>query len=152
MNQTLKKKKKKSFLLNQAITAVVLAPPLIPPRLSSLDLWDIGFASVYLQNFHKPDPRSAKKDKTKSRKAAGRKEKKKKKKTSKRGGGTYFAKALARAFLQLTFCAPTKLSTVTAMARSTSCEVQYSESRILQKDSLIRMMASRWRTCTLLLV
>lgn len=66
---------------------MVLAPPLIPPRLSSLDLWDIGFASVYLQSFHKPDPKSAKKDKTKSRKAAGRQEKKKKKKTSKRGGG-----------------------------------------------------------------
>lgn len=62
-------------------------------------------------------------------------------------GRTYFANALARAFLQLTFCAPTKLSTVTAMARSTSCGVQYSDRRILQKDSLIRKIASRWRTC-----
>lgn len=59
---------------------------------------------------------------------------------------TYFANALASAFLQLTFCAPTKLSTVTAMARSTSCEVQYSDRRILQKASLMRMIASRWRT------
>lgn len=59
---------------------------------------------------------------------------------------TYFANALASAFLQLTFCAPTKLSTVTAIARSTSCEVQYSERRILQKDSLMRIIASRWRT------
>ena len=59
------------------------------------------------------------------------------------GGGTYLANALANAFLQLTFCPPTKESTVTAMARSTSCEVQYSERRILQKASLMRMMASR---------
>lgn len=71
-----------------------------------------------------------------------RKEKPKKRKT-------YLAKALANAFLQLTFCAPTKLSTVTAIARSTSCEVQYSDRRILQKASLMRMMASRWRTCGL---
>lgn len=56
---------------------------------------------------------------------------------------TYLAKALAKAFLQLTFCPPTNESTVTAMARSTSCEVQYSDRRILQKASLIRMMASR---------
>ncbi len=62
-------------------------------------------------------------------------------------GKTYLANALANAFLQLTFCAPTKLSTVTAIARSTSCEVQYSDRRILQKASLMRMMASRWRTC-----
>ncbi len=64
-------------------------------------------------------------------------------------GETYLANALANAFLQLTFCAPTKLSTVTAIARSTSCEVQYSDRRILQKASLMRMMASRWRTCGL---
>jgi hypothetical protein len=57
------------------------------------------------------------------------------------------AKARASAFLQLTFWLATKLSTVTAMARSMSTEVQYSDSRILQKASLIRMMASRWRTC-----
>lgn len=62
-------------------------------------------------------------------------------------GKTYLANALANAFLQLAFCAPTKLSTVTAIARSTSCEVQYSDRRILQKASLMRMMASRWRTC-----
>jgi hypothetical protein len=60
-----------------------------------------------------------------------------------KGIGTYFANALARAFLQLTFWAPTKLSTVTAIARSTSCEVQYSERRILQNASLMRMMASK---------
>ena len=56
---------------------------------------------------------------------------------------TYFANARASALLQLTFWLPTKLSTVTAMARSMSCEVQYSDKRILQKDSAIRMMASR---------
>ena len=119
---------------------MALTPPLIPPRLSSLDLWEIGFARVYLAIFI-TRTQSAKTNH--SGRAAGRR------KTER---GTYFAKALARAFLQLTFCAPTKLSTVTAMARSTSCEVQYSESRILQKASLIRMIASRWRTCILLLV
>ena len=61
-------------------------------------------------------------------------------------GTTYFANALASAFRHDTFCAPTKESTVTAMARSTSCEVQYSLRRILQKASEMRMMASRWRT------
>ena len=66
-----------------------------------------------------------------------------------REGYTYFANALPSAFLQDTFCAPTKESTVTAMARSTSCEVQYSLRRILQNASEIRMMASRWRTCML---
>lgn len=65
---------------------------------------------------------------------------------SKEGKTTYFAKALARDFLQLTFWLPTKLSTVTAMARSMSCEVQYSDKRILQNASLMRMIASRWRT------
>ena len=57
--------------------------------------------------------------------------------------GTYLANALDRAFLQLIFWLPMKESTVTAMARSMSCAEQYSESRILQKDSAIRMMASR---------
>lgn len=55
----------------------------------------------------------------------------------------YFANALARARLQLTFWLPTKDSTVTAMARSTSTLEQYSERRILQKASEIRMIASR---------
>ncbi len=62
----------------------------------------------------------------------------------------YLANARASAFLQLSFWLPTKLSTVTAMARSMSCAEQYSESRILQKASLMRMMASRWRTCATL--
>src|SRR5690606_2263699 len=55
----------------------------------------------------------------------------------------YLAKARARAFLQLTFWLATKLSTVTAIARSMSCAEQYSERRIRQNASLIRMMASR---------
>lgn len=55
----------------------------------------------------------------------------------------YLAKARARAFLQLTFWLATKLSTVTAIARSISCAEQYSERRIRQNASLIRMMASR---------
>jgi hypothetical protein len=55
----------------------------------------------------------------------------------------YFAKALASAFLALTFCEPTKESTATAIARSMSWAEQYSESRILQKDSAIRIMASK---------
>ena len=59
---------------------------------------------------------------------------------------TYFANALASALLQLTFWLLTKLSTVTAMARSMSCAEQYSPRRILQKASLMRRMASRWRT------
>lgn len=59
----------------------------------------------------------------------------------------YLAKARARAFLQLTFWLPTKLSTVTEMALSMSCVEQYSDSRMRQKASLRRMMASRWRTC-----
>ena len=58
----------------------------------------------------------------------------------------YLANALARALLQLTFWLPMKDSTVTAMARSISCELQYSQSRILEKDSAMRIMASRWRT------
>lgn len=58
----------------------------------------------------------------------------------------YLANALASAFLQLTFWLPTKLSTVTAMARSMSCAEQYSERRMRQNASLMRMMASRWRT------
>lgn len=48
--------------------------------------------------------------------------------------------------MQLIFWLPTKLSTVTAMARSMSCEEQYSDRRMRQKASLMRMMASRWRT------
>ena len=55
----------------------------------------------------------------------------------------YLANARARAFLQLTFWLPTKLSTVTAIARSMSCAEQYSDRRILQNASLMRMMASR---------
>lgn len=55
----------------------------------------------------------------------------------------YLANARARAFLQLTFWLPTKLSTVTAMARSMSCDEQYSDRRMRQKASLMRMMASR---------
>lgn len=55
----------------------------------------------------------------------------------------YLAKALASAFLALTFWLPMKLSTVTAMARSMSCARQYSDSRMRQKASEIRMMASR---------
>lgn len=58
----------------------------------------------------------------------------------------YLANALASAFLQLTFWLPTKLSTVTAMARSMSCAEQYSDRRMRQNASLMRMMASRWRT------
>lgn len=58
----------------------------------------------------------------------------------------YFAKARARAFLHETFWLPTKLSTATAMARSMSAALQYSERRILAKDSEIRRMDSRWRT------
>lgn len=55
----------------------------------------------------------------------------------------YLAKARERAFLQLTFWLPMNDSTVTAMARSMSCAEQYSDRRILQKASAIRMMASR---------
>lgn len=55
----------------------------------------------------------------------------------------YLEKALARAFLQLTFWLPTKLSTVTAIARSMSCALQYSERRMRQKASEMRMMASK---------
>lgn len=55
----------------------------------------------------------------------------------------YLANARAKAFLQLSFWLPTKLSTVTAIARSISCAEQYSDRRILQKASLMRMMASR---------
>lgn len=58
----------------------------------------------------------------------------------------YFANALARAFLQLTFWLPTKLSTLTAIARSMSVALQYSDSRIFANASLIRRIASRWRT------
>jgi hypothetical protein len=53
------------------------------------------------------------------------------------------ANARDSAFLQLTFWLPTKESTVTAMARSISIEEQYSDRRILQKASAIRMMASK---------
>ncbi len=56
---------------------------------------------------------------------------------------TYLANALERAFLQLIFWLPMKDSTVTAMARSMSCAEQYSDRRILQKASAIRMIASR---------
>jgi len=56
---------------------------------------------------------------------------------------TYLANARASAFLALTFWLPMKDSTVTAMARSMSWAEQYSDRRILQKDSAIRMMASR---------
>lgn len=59
----------------------------------------------------------------------------------------YFANARARDLLQLSFWLPTKLSTVTAMARSMSCAEQYSDRRMRQNASLMRMMASRWRTC-----
>ena len=55
----------------------------------------------------------------------------------------YFAKARASAFLQDTFCEPTKLSTATAMARSMPLELQYSERRILAKDSDIRRILSK---------
>ena len=55
----------------------------------------------------------------------------------------YLANARARAFLQETFWLPTKLSTATAMARSISEALQYSESRILAKASEIRRMDSR---------
>lgn len=55
----------------------------------------------------------------------------------------YLANVLARAFFALTFCEPMKESMVIAMARSMSSAEQYSDSRILQKDSAIRMMASR---------
>lgn len=58
----------------------------------------------------------------------------------------YFANARASAFLQLTFCEATKLSTVTAMALSISWELQYSLSLILEKASESRIMASRCRT------
>jgi hypothetical protein len=58
----------------------------------------------------------------------------------------YLANARASAFLQLTFWLPTKLSTVTAMARSMSCAEQYSDRRMRQKDSEMRIIASRWRT------
>lgn len=58
-------------------------------------------------------------------------------------GFTYFANALERAFLQLTFWLPMNESTVTAMARSMSRAEQYSDKRILQKDSAIRMIDSR---------
>lgn len=104
--------------ITQAITAVAVAPVLMPFRLY-WPLCEPGFASVYLSErsvLNSGNPQEAE---------------------------TYLANALANAFLQLTFCPPTKLSTVTAIARSTSCEVQYSERRILQKASLIRMMASR---------
>lgn len=55
----------------------------------------------------------------------------------------YLANVLARAFFALTFCEPMKESMVIAMARSMSRAEQYSDNRILQKDSAIRMMASR---------
>jgi hypothetical protein len=55
----------------------------------------------------------------------------------------YLAKDLASAFFALTFCEPMNESIVTAIARSISSEEQYSERRILQKASAIRMMASR---------
>lgn len=55
----------------------------------------------------------------------------------------YLAKALASAFLQLTFWLPTNESTVTAIARSISWDEQYSDRRILQKASLILIMASK---------
>jgi hypothetical protein len=55
----------------------------------------------------------------------------------------YLAKARASAFLHETFWLPTKLSTATAMARSMSDALQYSESRILAKASEIRRMDSR---------
>lgn len=59
----------------------------------------------------------------------------------------YFANALANALLQLTFWLATKLSTTTAIARSMSALLQNSLRRILAKDSAMRIMASRWRTC-----
>lgn len=102
----------------QAITAVAGAPALIP----FLPFWllcEPGFASVYLAKVSITPFMHIQK------------------------GETYLANALASAFLQLTFCPPTNESTVTAIARSTSCEVQYSERRILQNASLIRMIASR---------
>jgi hypothetical protein len=55
----------------------------------------------------------------------------------------YLAKARASAFLQDTFWLPTKLSTATAMARSMSFALQYSDSLILAKASEIRRMDSR---------
>ena len=55
----------------------------------------------------------------------------------------YLAKARARAFFALTFWLPMKLCTVTAIARSMSCDEQYSDSRMRQNASAIRMMASR---------
>ena len=55
----------------------------------------------------------------------------------------YLANARAKAFLQETFWLPTKLSTATAIARSISEALQYSESRILAKASEIRRMDSR---------
>lgn len=55
----------------------------------------------------------------------------------------YFAKALASAFFALTFWLPTKESTVTAIARSMSWLLQKSDRRILQKDSAMRIIASR---------
>lgn len=56
---------------------------------------------------------------------------------------TYLANARDRAFLQLTFWLPMKDSTVTAIARSMSWAEQYSDKRILQKASAIRIIASR---------
>lgn len=55
----------------------------------------------------------------------------------------YLENALARAFLQLTFWLSTNESTVTAIARSMSWAEQYSERRILQNASAIRMIASK---------
>lgn len=59
------------------------------------------------------------------------------------GEETYLANARDSAFLALTFWLPMNDSTVTAIARSMSCAEQYSDKRILQKASPIRMMASR---------
>lgn len=63
--------------------------------------------------------------------------------TTAEGMMTYLANARESAFLALTFWLLMKESTVTAIARSMSCAEQYSDRRILQKASAIRMMASR---------
>lgn len=58
----------------------------------------------------------------------------------------YLENARFSAFLQLTFWLPMNDSTATAIARSMSCDEQYSASRIRAKLSARRMMDSRWRT------